>query len=139
MLVDLPRDLPIIGHAFDAAGRQVQGRLQAGRGASTSIPWLTFVTAAGFVDRDFFDIFHLVEPGRVKYQYLLSQKTVTLLDKYGLEDPAPTPTPRPRRPRRRRPESDASREDGVAAAGGRRPSGRQIAQPKRPCFSKYFW
>ena len=55
-------------------------------------------SAARFVDRDFFDIFHLVEPGRVKYEHLLSEKTMTLLDRYGLEDPEPpepTPTPTP--------------------------------------------
>ena len=89
VLVDLPRDLPIIGHSFDAeVARYKAGCKQVA--TKYQIPWLTFVSAAGFVDRDFFDIFHLVEPGRSKYQFLLSQKTVRLLDKYGLEGPAPT-------------------------------------------------
>ena len=91
-LVDLPRDLPIIGHSFDAeVAKYKAGCKQVA--AKHQIPWLTFVAAARFVDRDFFDIFHLVEPGRSKYQRLLSEKTVRLLDKYGLRDPAPTPTP----------------------------------------------
>jgi hypothetical protein len=97
VLLDLPRDLPIIGHSFDAP----VARYKAGcKGLSTKyqIPWLTFVSAAHFVDRDFFDIFHLVEPGRSKYQHILSEKTVRLLDKYGLagpEPPEPSPTPSP--------------------------------------------
>jgi hypothetical protein len=53
------------------------------------------VKAAGLKDGDFFDLFHLVEPGRVKYQRLLSQKTARLLDAYGLDRPQPTPTPTP--------------------------------------------
>jgi hypothetical protein len=63
--------------------------------ATYHIPWLTFVASAGLANGDFFDIFHLVEPGRVKYQHLLSKKTVRLLDKYGLKDPTPTPSPSP--------------------------------------------
>ena len=94
VLVDLPRDLPIIGHAFDAQVAKYRAGCKR-VAARYQVPWLTFVAAARFVDRDFFDIFHLVEPGRIKYQYLLSEKTVALLDKYGLEDPEPAPTPTP--------------------------------------------
>lgn len=94
VLVDLPRDLPIIGHSFDSPVYTYKAGCKR-VAAKYHIPWLTFVAAARFVDRDFFDIFHLVEPGRVKYQHLLSEKTVTLLDKYGLKDPEPTPTPTP--------------------------------------------
>jgi hypothetical protein len=94
VLVDLPRDLPVIGHSFDSPVFTYKAGCKR-VAAKYHIPWLTFVAAARFVDRDFFDIFHLVEPGRAKYQDLLSQKTVTLLDKYGLEDPTPTPTPSP--------------------------------------------
>ena len=94
VLVDLPRDLPIIGHSFDSPVYTYKAGCKR-LAAKYHIPWLTFVAAARFVDRDFFDIFHLVEPGRVKYQHLLSEKTVTLLDKYGLKDPTPTPPPSP--------------------------------------------
>jgi len=97
VLVDLPRDLPIIGRSLDAPVATYKAGCKR-LAAKYHIPWLTFVAAAGFVDRDFFDLFHLVEPGRVKYQRLLSEKTVTLLDRYGLEDPEPpepTPTPTP--------------------------------------------
>jgi hypothetical protein len=93
-LLDLPRDLPVIGSSFDApVARYHAGcsRLASG----WSIPWLHFVAAAGFRDRDFFDIFHLVEPGRVKYQSILSDKTIGLLKKYHMPSPTPTPTPTP--------------------------------------------
>ena len=42
-------------------------------------------------DRDFFDIFHLVEPGRVKYQSILSDRTIRLLKQYRMPKPQPTP------------------------------------------------
>jgi hypothetical protein len=94
VLVDLPRDLAIIGHAFDkpvATYKASCVRLSRKYG----IPWLTFVRTADLKDSDFFDLFHLVEPGRVKYQRVLSQKTARLLDKYGLDQPQPTPSPTP--------------------------------------------
>ena len=94
VLVDLPRDLPIIGHSFDRPLATYKAGCK-NVAATYQIPWLTFVASAGLVDGDFFDIFHLVEPGRVKYQHLLSEKTVRLLDKYGLKDPTPTPSPSP--------------------------------------------
>ena len=54
---------------------------------------------ASLVNRDFFDLAHLVEPGRVKFQRLLSDKTVRLLERY---DMMPTRSRRCRRARRRR-------------------------------------
>jgi hypothetical protein len=98
-LVDLPRDLPTIGDAFAVpVGRYHAGcaRLAARHG----VPWLTFCAACDFEDDDFFDIFHLVELGRVKYQSVLSNKTIRLLERYGMVDGAPasasaTPAPSP--------------------------------------------
>jgi hypothetical protein len=92
-LVDLPRDLPVIGSALNGP----VSRYQAGCAALArrwNIPWLHFVAAAHLTDRDFFDIFHLVEPGRVKYQSILSDKTIGLLKKYHMPKP-PTPSPSP--------------------------------------------
>jgi hypothetical protein len=94
VLVDLPRDLPIIGRSFDSPVATYKAGCKR-VATEYRIPWLTFVAAADLVNRDFFDIFHLVEPGRVKYQRLLSEKAARLLDKYGLKDPEPTPTPTP--------------------------------------------
>jgi hypothetical protein len=82
-LVDLPRDLPTIGDAFAVP----VGRYHAGcarLAAKYEVSWLTFCAACDFEDDDFFDIFHLVEPGRVKYQSVLSDKTIRLLKRYGM-------------------------------------------------------
>ena len=96
-LLDLPRDLPAIGHALDGpVSRYHDGCAALAKG--WGIPWLHFVGAAHFVDRDFFDIFHLVEPGRVKYQSILSDKTIRLLKKYHVpkpQPPSPSPSPTP--------------------------------------------
>ena len=40
------------------------------------------------MDADFFDLWHLVEPGRVKYQDRVAAKTASLLQRYGLDQPA---------------------------------------------------
>ena len=93
-LVDLPRDLPAIGSSFDAP----VSRYQAGCASlahTWGIPWLHFNGSAHFVDRDFFDIFHLVEPGRVKFQSILSDKTIRLLQRYRMPKPTPSPSPSP--------------------------------------------
>jgi len=94
VLLDLPRDLPIIGDAFDAPVARYHGgcSLLARR---YDVPWVNFVAAAHLVDRDFFDLFHLVEPGRAKYQRLLSDQTIRLLKRYEMPAPAPSPTPTP--------------------------------------------
>ena len=99
-LLDLPRDLPAIGSSFD--GPVARYHADCARLARTwDVPWLHFNAAARFADRDFFDIFHLVEPGRVKYQSILSDKTIRLLKKYRMPKPQPTPSRPPRRARHR--------------------------------------
>ena len=93
-LVDLPRDLPAIGSSFSGpVSRYQAGCARLARG--WNIPWLHFNGSAHFRDRDFFDIFHLVEPGRVKYQSILSDKTIRLLKLYRMPKPTPTPSPSP--------------------------------------------
>ncbi len=96
VLVDLPRDLPIIGHSFDVPVGAYHLACKK-LAAKYKIPWLSFVSACKFVNGDFFDIFHTVEPGRVKFQYLLSQRTVALLNAYGMT-PSPSPSPSPSPP-----------------------------------------
>ena len=93
-LLDLPRDLPAIGASFDGP----VSRYHAGCSSLASawdIPWLHFNGSAHFVDGDFFDIFHLVEPGRVKFQSILSDKTIKLLERYDMPKPSPSPSPSP--------------------------------------------
>ena len=93
-LVDLPRDLPVIGASFGGpVSRYHAGCASLAR--TWDVPWLHFNSAARFRDSDFFDIFHLVEPGRVKYQSILSDKTIRLLKRYRMPEPTPTPSPSP--------------------------------------------
>jgi hypothetical protein len=93
-LVDLPRDLPVIGSSFNGpVSRYYAGCASLAR--TWHIPWLHFNGAAHFRDGDFFDIFHLVEPGRAKFQSILSDKTIRLLRQYHMPKPTPTPTPSP--------------------------------------------
>ncbi len=74
VLLDLPRDMPAIGHAFDAPIDLYHLRC-ARLARKYGVPWINFIAEAHFVNGDFFDIFHTVEPGRVKYQGLLSDAT----------------------------------------------------------------
>ena len=46
------------------------------------------------MSRDFLDIWHCVEPGRVKWQIRVSKMVVRMLDRYDIET-IPTPTPSP--------------------------------------------
>ena len=71
--------------------------MAAGRRAvlQSSTLRLHFVAAAGFRDRDFFDIFHPVELGRVKFRSMQSDKTIGLLKQYRMPAPSPTPTHSP--------------------------------------------
>ena len=101
-LVDLPRDLSAIGDAFEEpVGRYHESCARLA--ARYHIAWLAFCASCDFKDHDFFDIFHLVEPGRRKYQSVLSDKTIRLLDRYGMtaegddadEDPRASPSPSP--------------------------------------------
>jgi hypothetical protein len=95
VLLDLPRDTAAIGSSFAVpVGMYHTGCRRLA--AKYDIPFVDFVRAAHFADRDFYDVFHTVEPGRVKYQRLLASTTVRLLRRYDLHDPVePTPTPTP--------------------------------------------
>lgn len=82
VLLDTPRDTPIVGCGF---GKPV-GRYRASckkLAATYGIPFVDMVAAAKFVDADFFDLWHAVQPGHAKWQLLLSDETVRLLKLYG--------------------------------------------------------
>ncbi len=93
VLLELPRNMAVIGGAFD---RPIQ-RYHRGCKALAwkhGVPFVNFVRAARLVNRDFFDLAHLVEPGRVKFQRLLSDRTVRLLKRYDMvPEPMPSPSP----------------------------------------------
>jgi hypothetical protein len=93
VMLDLPRNMAVIGHAFDRPIERYHRGCKA-LAAKYDVPFVNFVRAARLVNRDFFDLAHLVEPGRVKFQRLLSDKTVRLLERYDVP-PGPTPSPSP--------------------------------------------
>jgi hypothetical protein len=93
VLLDLPRDLPLIGHSFDTPVGMYSATCER-LSRRYRIPFLHFVGDVRLVDRDFFDIFHVVETGRAKYQRALSDETIRLLGKYGMaSQPSPSPSP----------------------------------------------
>jgi hypothetical protein len=94
VLFELPRNTAVIGHQLDAPVARYRKTCQA-LAKKYDIPYVSFVAQPKLPNRDFYDLWHLVEPGRTVWQRLLSAKTVTLLDKYGLKDPEPTPSPSP--------------------------------------------
>jgi hypothetical protein len=83
VLVELPLNLPIVGHAWDAArDRYQRGARSAAR--DFGIPYDDFIARIGLVSSDFVDVAHLVEPGRAKFQARLSRVVVSRLRQYGL-------------------------------------------------------
>jgi hypothetical protein len=84
VLLELPRDTAVIGRALDAPVNRFTAGCQA-LARKEEVPWVSFVSKAKLPDGDFFDLWHLVEPGREVWQALLSKKTVTLLKEYGME------------------------------------------------------
>ena len=83
VLLELPLNLKIVGHAFDKPRTRYRDscrRLARKHG----IPKIDFLAKAGLVSGDFADLCHLVEPGRVKWQLKLSKTVISLLDRYGM-------------------------------------------------------
>lgn len=82
VLMELPIDLELAGATFSHA----RGRYRADcrrLAARAGIPFLDFVAQAGLRNSDFYDLFHLVEPGRAKWQKRLTAEIVPLLRQYG--------------------------------------------------------
>ena len=76
VLIDMPRNIAVIGHALDRPMQRYRNACWA-LADEYDIPFVNFVSAAGLVNRDFHDLVHLVEPGWPKFQSLLAAKTVT--------------------------------------------------------------
>jgi hypothetical protein len=84
VLVDLPQDTAIIGHAMDAPISRCGSTCRA-LSVKYSIPYLGgLADAANLANGDFYDLWHIHASGRVKWQRLLSEKTAELLQLYGL-------------------------------------------------------
>lgn len=83
VLLDTPRNTPLIGHSFDAPIARCTASCKA-LAARFSIPFVRLVSAARFSNGDFYDLWHAVEPARSKWQPLLAAETVRLLRGYGM-------------------------------------------------------
>jgi hypothetical protein len=84
VLVEMPLNQPIIGHAFDEPRKTYRDSCRA-LAKKYGIPKIDFLDKVPLVSGDFYDLYHLVEPGRVKWQLRLSKTVVSLLARYGMD------------------------------------------------------
>ena len=74
-MLEMPLNLPVIGDAFDDARAQYQkGCLDLA--AKYDIKYVRFVSKIGLRGTDFYDLRHLLPPGRRKWQTRLSRELV---------------------------------------------------------------
>ena len=83
VLLDTPRNTAIIGRAFHKPVSRYRATCRQ-LAAKYGIPFVDMVGAARFANSDFYDMWHAVQPGRAKWQLLLSDETVKLLRRYGM-------------------------------------------------------
>jgi len=87
VVLDLPRNMEVIGAAFDVPIKQYQDGCRAlasqhgcrALASQHGVPFVDFVADAQLKNEDFYDLNHLVDPGRPKYQARLADETVRLL------------------------------------------------------------
>jgi hypothetical protein len=82
VLFELPRNTQIIGSSLATPTAKFRAKCVALH-RKYGVPWVSFVSAAKLPNGDFYDIWHLVEPGRAIWQKLLSARTAALLKQYG--------------------------------------------------------
>jgi hypothetical protein len=81
VLLNAPRNTAVIGDAWNApVGTYVSAC--AALAAENDIPFVNVVGRAHFAAGDFYDLIHAVEPGRAKFQPLLSAWATRLLARY---------------------------------------------------------
>ena len=93
VIVDLPRNMPIIGHLLDTPMRLYHDGCRA-LARRLGVPYLQFQWRTGLKNRDFSDLWHTIPTGKVKWQKELGAATVRLLRQ--VRDPrraAPAPSP----------------------------------------------
>jgi hypothetical protein len=83
VLLNLPINLQTVRHGFDKP-RDRYGAGCRALAAKYQIPYIDFVPSISLVSGDFRDNWHLVEPGRVKWQRRLTRVLITLLDQYDM-------------------------------------------------------
>jgi hypothetical protein len=88
VIVELPLNLPIVGHAWDAPRHKYQAACRA-VAEKYAIGYVDFIADIGLKSGDFVDLAHLVEPGRAKYQRRLSHLVVNRLRQYHIDSITP--------------------------------------------------
>jgi hypothetical protein len=83
VLLDTPRNTAVLGSAWNKPVKKYQASCTA-LAKQYGIPFVQLVSKARFVNTDFYDLYHAVQPGRAKWQALLSTQTVKLLSQYQL-------------------------------------------------------
>jgi hypothetical protein len=94
VLLNLPLNLQVIGHRMDTPRTRYRRDCVA-LATDYGVPWVNFVAELDLVSRDFADNWHLVEPGRVKWQRRVSRTVVAWLKEYEIGQPTPEPSPEP--------------------------------------------
>ena len=84
VLLELPRDTAIIGTQLATPTSRYRATCAA-LARKYRIPWVSFVAQAKLPNTSFYDLWHLVEPGREVWQGLLSAETAALLKQYGYD------------------------------------------------------
>lgn len=84
VLFELPRDTAVIGSSLGAPSARFRDKCKA-LATKYKIPWVSQVSAAKLPNSSFYDLWHLVEPGRTTWQGLLSAGTAALLRQYGFD------------------------------------------------------
>jgi len=93
VIMNLPMNLPVIRRSLDAPRERYANNCR-NVAEKYGIPYVDFLPRVPFVSRDFLDLWHCVEPGRVKWQVRVSRMVVRMLDRYDIERiPKPTPSP----------------------------------------------
>ena len=75
VLLEMPLNLPVIGHAFDEARATYRSGC-LGLAAKYDIDYIRFVSRIGLRGTDFYDLHHLLRSGRSKWQARLARELV---------------------------------------------------------------
>lgn len=86
VLLNLPLNLRTVGHRLDKPRARYRRNCLAVRDRY-GVPWVNYIAKIGLRSPDFADNWHLVEPGRTKWQKRLSIWTAHFIDLYDLGAP----------------------------------------------------
>ena len=84
VIIEMPRNMRVIGHALDQAIMAYQGAARRIARANGLPPVVDFVARAHFKRTDLHDLWHCVEPGRRRWQPWLARETARLVRRYKL-------------------------------------------------------